>query len=865
MPFRVIFAVVIVCLAGQSGFGQACSSITLSPSSATAKATGDNINNISASGIPTNCFKSATADVPWITISFGGGTANPSTFGVTVASNPSSQSRTGTITVNGLAQFTVTQQGITCSYSVSPGNASVGNAAGAGTINLNSPSGCNWTASSSDTWLRPADTTGSGATAIGYSYDANPNASSRSGSIQIGTATFNVTQSAACGFTLVPSSQTISASANTGTIAITATSTSCSRTAVSDASWLTISSGGSGTGNGTIAWSAAVNNTPNDRVAHISIGDVTFTLQQNGGSCVYQLSPSSGTVASIGGSGTFNLSTACTWQATSNADWLTVSSATSGTGNAQIAWSAIANPTAQVRSASIAIGTAVFTVSQAASACSVGLSISLFSAPTEGGQGSIDITAPPGCNWTATSSVAWITFQSAAIGAGDGSVTFAAAANPNATTRTGNILINNRTVTVTQPGQNCSVAISPASASVPTSGASGSIAVTTNCAWTARSSATWLTLTGSQSGTGNGQVDYAVSVNPAAAIRTATITINGQVFTLTQSGGNCTLTLNPTSASVNGSAATGRFNVQGSQGCSWQPVSKTPWLTISAYSSVNGSGAVDFAAAANPTTDERIGTITVGSETFTATQAGAVPVISANGVVNAASYAGGGVSPGLIVTVFGTFLGPQQVVTAQLTPDGKSLTKELKTSQVLFDGVPGAMIYSSASQTSAVVPYSVAGKASTKVSVQYLGATSNELTIPVTAVLPAIFTLDQSGKGQGAVLNQDFTLNGPGNAAARNSVIQVFATGEGVTTPVGVDGKLAVAAPTYPAPVARVTARIGTVNANVVYAGAAPGLVAGVIQINIQVPPTATVGAAIPLVITMGNGNTQANVTIAVK
>ncbi len=862
MSFRVIFAAVAVCLAGQGVLGQTCTSVSLSPSSATAKAQGDNLT-FSASGTPTNCLKAATADVPWITISFGGGTSNPSTFGITVAANPSSQSRTGAVTVNGITQFTVTQQGVTCSYNVSPGSANVGNAAGSGTITLNAPTGCNWTASSSDPWLRPADSIGSGTASIGYNYDANPTPASRTASIQVGTATFNVTQSAACGFTLVPSSQTITASANTGSITITATSSSCSRTALSDASWLTISSGGSGTGNGTIAWSAAINNTPNDRVAHISVGDVTFTLQQNGGNCVYQMSPASGTVASTGGSGTFNLTTACTWQASSNADWLAVSSATSGTGNAQVAWNAIANPTAQVRSASISIGNSFFTLSQAASACSVALSLSAFSAPAEGGSGNIDITAPLGCNWSATSSVPWITFQSAAIGVGDGSITFAVAANPNATTRAGNILINNRTVAVTQPGQNCSVAISPANASAPTSGASGSIAVATICAWTARSSATWVTLTGSQSGTGNGQVDYAVSVNSGAAIRSATININGQVFTLTQSGGNCSLTLSPTSASVTAAATTGRLNVQGSQGCSWQPVSGPAWLTFSAFSSVNGSGAVDYVVAANQTTEIRTGTIKVGSETFTVTQAAAFPIISANGVVNAANYVGGGVSPGLIVTVFGIFLGPQQLTTAQLTEDGKSLTKDLKTSQVLFDGVPGAMIYASATQASAVVPYSVAGKTSTKVSVQYLGSTSNELTIPVAAVLPAIFTLDQTGKGQGAVLNQDFTVNGAGNAAARNSVIQVFATGEGATTPVGVDAKLAVAP--LPKPVAGVTARIGTLNANVVYAGAAPGLVAGVIQVNIQVPPTATVGAAVPLVITMGTGNTQANVTIAIK
>ena len=861
MSFRAIFVVLFVCLSGPSLLAQTCTSVSLSPNTGTARAAGDNLT-FTASGTPTNCLKTPSSDVPWITVSFGGGTANPSTIGITVAANPSSQSRVGTVSVNGVP-FTVTQSGITCSYSVGQqGSANIGSAAGSGTINLSAPTGCNWTATSNDSWVRPAETSGSGSAAITYNYDANTTPASRTASIQIGTASFTITQAAACSLTLNPNSQSINASSNTGTFAVTANVSSCSRTAVSDSTWLTISSGTTGTGNGTVAWTAAVNNTPNARTGRITVGDTVFTLQQAGGTCIYLISPATATAIATGGSGTFNLTTACTWQVSSNATWLTVTSDQTGTGSALVSWAAGANPSAQARTASITIGSAAFTVSQTAASCDVNLSQAAFNAPAEGITTSIEINTNAGCNWTATTSVSWITFQSAAVGTGDSALSFAIAANVNAATRTGTVLINNKVLTITQVGQNCTVAISPTTASAPSSGASGSIAVTTNCAWTARSSAAWLTLTATQSGTGNGQVDYAAAVNPGAAIRTATIAINGQVFTVTQSGGSCTLSLTTAATQVPARATTGRFNVQGSAGCTWEPVSDSTWLTLPSFSLVNGSGAVDFAASANPTGAPRSATIKVGSETFAVTQAGSVPTISLNGIVNAASYTAG-ISPGLIVAVFGTFLGPQTLATAQLSSDGRSLTKDLQSAQILFDGVPGAMIYSSATQASVVVPYAVAGKTSSKVTVQYQGITSPEVTVAVTPTAPAIFTLDQSGKGQGAVLNENFTVNGATNAAARNSIIQVFATGEGVTNPAGVDGKLAVAP--LPAPTATITARIGNIVAPIIYAGAAPGLVAGAIQINIRVPLTAPVGAAVPLVINMGTPTTQANVTIAVR
>src|SRR5262249_23628529 len=110
--------------------------------------------------------------------------------------------------------------------------------------------------------------------------------------------------------------------------------------------------------------------------------------------------------------------------------------------------------------------------------------------------------------------------------------------------------------------------------------------------------------------------------------------------------------------------------------------------------------------------------------------------LSAAGIVNAASYAGGSVSPGEIVTIFWSFPGPTAIVTLQLGNRGYASTN-LGGEQVLFHGVPAPMIYATTGQVSAVVPYAVSGKSSTEVQVSYQGQNSNTVSIPVAAVLPA--------------------------------------------------------------------------------------------------------------------------------
>ena len=248
---------------------------------------------------------------------------------------------------------------------------------------------------------------------------------------------------------------------------------------------------------------------------------------------------------------------------------------------------------------------------------------------------------------------------------------------------------------------------------------------------------------------------------------------------------------------------------------------------------------------------------------FTLGVTGGPVTLALAGIVNSASYVGGSVAPGEIVTIFGSFPGPVNLVTLQLDNRGYVATN-LGGTQALFDSAAAPLIYAVAGQLSAIVPYGVTGKSSTQVQVSYQGQLSNSVALPVTPVVPGIFTADSSGHGQGAIVNQDGTVNSTSNPAEAGSIVFVYATGEGQTNPGGVDGKPSDA----PAPTPTnqpVTATVGGLNAQVLYAGGVPGLVAGLLQVNIQLPSDVAPGSAVPVVLAIGGKSSQANVTFAIR
>ena len=243
------------------------------------------------------------------------------------------------------------------------------------------------------------------------------------------------------------------------------------------------------------------------------------------------------------------------------------------------------------------------------------------------------------------------------------------------------------------------------------------------------------------------------------------------------------------------------------------------------------------------------------------------PVSSSVSVVSAASSIGGVIAPGQIVTIFGTGgLGPSTPVLAQPGTNGDFGT-QLAGTTVSFTSTNAPILYTSATQVSAIVPYSMPIGGAADVTVRYQGQAFTQSSVPIAGSAPGVFTSNSSGTGAAAVVNQSGSINSPTSPAPVGSMISLYVTGEGQTTPSGVDGKPASAP--LPKPVLPVAVTMAGQNALVTYAGGAPGLVAGLMQVNVQIPLSLIqnfIGpAAVPVVVQVGSTYSQANVTITVS
>ena len=187
--------------------------------------------------------------------------------------------------------------------------------------------------------------------------------------------------------------------------------------------------------------------------------------------------------------------------------------------------------------------------------------------------------------------------------------------------------------TTTPPVIQPTYTLAPASSSVTADAATGAFGVQTQTTsiWFAQSTASWLMVnTPAASFTGSGTVSYSVQANTSSTARTGTITVGTTTFTLTQSGKTTTppvtqptYTLAPASASVTADAATGSLSVQTQATSTWFAQSTASWLMVNnPAASFTGSGTVSYSVQANTSTTARTGTITVGTTSFTLTQAG---------------------------------------------------------------------------------------------------------------------------------------------------------------------------------------------------------------------------------------------------
>ena len=280
------------------------------------------------------------------------------------------------------------------------------------------------------------------------------------------------------------------------------------------------------------------------------------------------------------------------------------------------------------------------------------------------------------------------------------------------------------------------------------------------------------------------------------------------------------------------------------------PASIVVTINQNGLSTGNYSGSVQLASVDAPS-----GSITIPVTLSVLTPAN--PVVKA--ITSTASFLTGDVAPGMIFTAFGTNLGPDAPTGPQVSA-GRVLTNSGNT-RVLFNDVPSPILYSSAGQVIGIVPYGMAGQRSAKLVLEYLGIRSAPIDVTIADTAPAIFTANSSGRGQAAALNEDGSLNSSTNPALPGKVVVLFLTGEGAMNPLPLEGQ--VTALPLPRLVAPVIARMGFQIAQVQYAGAAPGQVAGLGQLNITVP--AGIAGDVPVTVNIGGNSSQSAVTIAVK
>jgi hypothetical protein len=431
---------------------------------------------------------------------------------------------------------------------------------------------------------------------------------------------------AKCQISLGTPSSTVAASGGSISVAIT-TEPECTWTATTNVSWMTLASSASGQGPSSVNVQISPNPVAASRTGSVTVNDQPLGIVQAAASCQFSLAPGSQTIASAGGSGTIAVTATpgCSWSVTGLPSWVTITSGASGNGNGTVIFSVAVNPDGISRTATLAVAGQTVTMTQQAAGCSYSLDHAAQTIGAAGGAGTpIAITATPGCAWTAASSATWLSDVTPASGTGNGAVNFLVAANPNGTPRTGTLTVAGQTVTITQQPVGCSYSLDATAQAISAAGGAGTpiaITATPGCAWTAASSATWISGVTPASGTGNGAVNFMVAANPNGTPRTGTLTVAGQTVTITQQPAGCSYSLDHTSQTISAAGGAGTpVVITATPGCPWTATSNAPWITDVTPGNGTGNGRVNFSVAANKG-DQRTGTLTIAGKTFTVSEA----------------------------------------------------------------------------------------------------------------------------------------------------------------------------------------------------------------------------------------------------
>lgn len=540
-----------------------------------------------------------------------------------------------------------------CEISVTNNTTEVPASGGTGTLTVATSRDCTWSASTDAPWVTLTATSGQGAATVTYSVLPNPNGTSRRSRIVVAQHDVDVSQAPApCRFEVSPSTVTIDAAEHQAAITISGPN-GCAWTTRSEVPWIGRPAPSDGTASATVRFTVAAN--PTDaRTGTVVVANATVRVNQAAGAaanptpipgpapapspeptptptpiptptptCSYDVAPGRTSVAAAGDELTFTVTSAtgCAWTASSSASWATIVSGAAGSGSGAVRVSVGSN-TGAARTATVTVAGQTITIEQQARpvpTCSYRMTPASRSVGADPDAFAVDVSAPAGCAWTASTDVPWITIAGGTTGSGSGTLQVATSGNTGGP-RTGTVRVATETLTVQQAG-GCTFSIRPTDYHAGRGPDSITIDVTatSGCGWTAATNAAWVTIAAGASGVGNGVVRLEIPANNGPS-RTAVVTIAGKTFTLLQNG-VCAATIKPGNYDAGRGPDDIKIKVSADAGCTWTAASTVPWVSVADGATGSGDGTVRLLLQRNDGAPRTV-TLTIAGQPFALTQAG---------------------------------------------------------------------------------------------------------------------------------------------------------------------------------------------------------------------------------------------------
>jgi uncharacterized protein (TIGR03437 family) len=235
-------------------------------------------------------------------------------------------------------------------------------------------------------------------------------------------------------------------------------------------------------------------------------------------------------------------------------------------------------------------------------------------------------------------------------------------------------------------------------------------------------------------------------------------------------------------------------------------------------------------------------------------------------VVHGATQQMSALAPGALMILYGSGMGPESlaIFDSSLT----AVPTALSGTRVLVNNQPAPIIYTSSRQIGFAAPNGLAPDVPVTVQVEYGGATSSAVNMVSAPASPGLYTLNGTGLGQAVAFHtdpakNDLVLNTESSPASKGFLMTFYATGAGVTSPPPSDGAIATGASSTNFP--GVAFLLGDVAAEILYAGAAPGLITGILQINVRLPDNVPVGKNVPVTLRIGSYSSPVGTTVSIK